>query len=388
MAELSLKCNTCLAAFESLNMIKEHYRSDWHCFNSKRRAQSLPIVRRDQFIALAKAQMIKKPPTSSSAVKSAPVVKPNEQQTSPSKISPPSNQQPSSSSKADNVQDDKQPSEGEAKDEENDEEQENDEDAQEEVKLGPTVCIFDDKEFETANENAKYMFDKFGFFIPDVEYLSDLEGLLDYLNEKVKVGGTCLYCQKRFSSAKACQHHMIGKSHCKLTYEDDVDMDEYEDFYDFSSTYEDIDDDEIELDENGEIIPDEAEISHTGELVLPDGRILGHRDYRIYYKQRYRQEDTREPVLAQQREELLRYGIKFQDNTFSSTQIASMSEMELATHLIKYHKQIRKNQMLEQKGKLRYEAMNQRREYKSKIDKCRARQTTTDKIRDYHGILK
>ena len=51
--------------------------------------------------------------------------------------------------------------------------------------LGPNVCIFDDKKFETTEECLQYMSIKFGFFIPDVEYLADLDGFLSYLGEKV-----------------------------------------------------------------------------------------------------------------------------------------------------------------------------------------------------------
>ena len=40
----------------------------------------------------------------------------------------------------------------------------------------------------------------------------------------------------------------------------------------------------------------------TDELVLMDGKHVGHRDYRRYFKQRYRPEDTRESTLAERRE--------------------------------------------------------------------------------------
>lgn len=63
------------------------------------------------------------------------------------------------------------------------------------------------------------MVKKYSFFVPDIEYLVDLEGLLEYLQEKVRLGNMCLYCEKRFSSTIACQHHMISSSHCKMKYE-------------------------------------------------------------------------------------------------------------------------------------------------------------------------
>lgn len=38
------KCNTCKAAFSSVELIRDHYRSDWHVLNSKRRASGLAHV--------------------------------------------------------------------------------------------------------------------------------------------------------------------------------------------------------------------------------------------------------------------------------------------------------------------------------------------------------
>lgn len=46
------------------------------------------------------------------------------------------------------------------------------------------------------------------FFLPDVEYLTDPEGLVGYLEEKVKLGHICLYCNgkgKTFHSYRALQ---------------------------------------------------------------------------------------------------------------------------------------------------------------------------------------
>lgn len=46
------------------------------------------------------------------------------------------------------------------------------------------------------------------FFVPDVEYLSDPQGLLGYVEEKVKLGHICLYCNgkgKTFHTYRALQ---------------------------------------------------------------------------------------------------------------------------------------------------------------------------------------
>jgi C2H2 type zinc-finger (2 copies) len=242
------------------------------------------------------------------------------------------------------------------------------------------VSIFDNKEFETVEECVEYMAVNFGFFIPDVEYLTDLEGLLTYLGEKVKLGGFCLYCQKQMKPGRPCQNHMKSKSHCKIAFEEGVDMDEYEDFYDYTSSYDDMPEDE-------EGNPKTVEISPIGELVLLDGRIAGHRDFRIYYKQRFRPEETRTAVLAQQREELERLGMKFGGMRMSRSELEDLPDTEVMSMLIKYHKDVRKGQSIAQRAAQRKAFMDQKREYQSNVDKLRSSATTTAKIRDYHKIL-
>ncbi len=77
-----------------------------------------------------------------------------------------------------------------------------------------------------------------GFFIPDVEFLVDLPGLLSYLGDKVGVGFCCVFCHKVFESVQAVRQHMIASGHCKMVYDDDEDSEagEFDEFYDFSST--------------------------------------------------------------------------------------------------------------------------------------------------------
>jgi pre-60S factor REI1 len=372
-----MKCNTCFAAFGSLELIKDHYRTEWHCLNAKRRGQGLTPLKRDQFLAFQSQQAKKQsqqPPKALTKLPAPPVVKKVEAPVPP----PPASVDDSvSKEKADD---------NEEEEEDNDEEDENTTSKpQREQPLGPTVSVFDDKEFDSVDDCVAYMTEKFGFFIPDLEYLTDLEGLITYLNEKVKLGQICLYCQKRFSSGYAVQNHMISKSHCKIAYDNDIDGEEYEDFYDFSSTYEDVED--VELDEDGNPVDEEMEVTRTGELQLPDGRLLGHRQFRVYYKQYYRPTDTRAPVLAQQREELLRLGYKFGGSEWDVAQVQTMSDTDVMTNIIKYQKQIRKGQLVEQKAIKRKDRMDQRRLYNRTVDQLRSSENTTAKIRDYHRML-
>lgn len=107
-------------------------------------------------------------------------------------------------------------------------------------------------------------------------------------------------------------------------------------------------------------------------------------------RQHYRPQ-PQDAVLAVQREELLRLANKFGDSISaapSTTEIATLSDVSVMELLVRYHKQIRRSNVIEQRGAKRAENLAQRREYKSNVMKARSSQTTTEKIRDYHGILK
>jgi pre-60S factor REI1 len=52
------------------------------------------------------------------------------------------------------------------------------------------------------------------FFIPDHEYLIDLDGLLRYLGLKIAQGHVCLFCNNKgrnFHSMDAVRKHMVEK---------------------------------------------------------------------------------------------------------------------------------------------------------------------------------
>lgn len=57
------------------------------------------------------------------------------------------------------------------------------------------------------------------FFIPDVEYLSDLEGFILYLVEKTTLARLCITCNRGFETAEAAHQHMADKGHTMIKYE-------------------------------------------------------------------------------------------------------------------------------------------------------------------------
>lgn len=81
-----------------------------------------------------------------------------------------------------------------------------------------------------------------GLFIPEKNYLVDLEGLLQYFQAKIYENHECLYCHKLKNTRDAVQTHMRDKGHCRVAFETEEEMIEVGQFYDFSSTYSDEED--------------------------------------------------------------------------------------------------------------------------------------------------
>ncbi|KAG6511044.1 hypothetical protein ZIOFF_029093 [Zingiber officinale] len=174
--------------------------------------------------------------------------------------------------------------------------------------LDTSCCFICDQKYESIESCMVHMHKQHGFFIPDIEYLEDPEGLLTYVGLKVKRDFACLYCSDRcfsFQSLEAVRKHMIAKGHCKLRYGDggddeDVDL---EDFYDYSSSYADVDGDQLMSVENME---NSVELGSGGaELIIKQKtetgvlvRTLGSREFLRYYRQKPRPSPTREIALA------------------------------------------------------------------------------------------
>uniref|UniRef100_A0A8V0X863 Cytoplasmic 60S subunit biogenesis factor ZNF622 n=1 Tax=Gallus gallus TaxID=9031 RepID=A0A8V0X863_CHICK len=153
-----------------------------------------------------------------------------------------------------------------------------------------TDCLFCSHHSRTLMKNVAHMTKVHSFFIPDIEYLVDLRGLIKYLGEKIGVGKICIWCNekgKSFYSTEAVQAHMNDKSHCKLFTDGDAAL-EFADFYDFRSSYPDHKEGQ-DMEVPAEL-PSDRELEYdddTMELILPSGARVGHRSLMRYYKQRF-----------------------------------------------------------------------------------------------------
>ncbi|KAI8086619.1 zinc finger protein 622-like protein, partial [Halteromyces radiatus] len=137
-------------------------------------------------------------------------------------------------------------------------------------------CLFCDERQDQFSDNIHHMSVSHGFFLPDIEYLVDAQGLVKYLSTKIQSDYMCLYCNKTLKSAQAAMSHMVNKGHCKMAYDDTEDVDALLRYYDFGSP----------LNENDDDVSTTTIASEEGELILHDGTRLGNRRLLKYYKQK------------------------------------------------------------------------------------------------------
>ncbi|KAH8666742.1 C2H2 finger domain-containing protein [Xylariales sp. PMI_506] len=114
-------------------------------------------------------------------------------------------------------------------------------------------CLFCNYESPSVPLNIVHMERIHGMFIPEKQYLVDVDGLLKALQERIQELNECLYCGKMKNNAFAVQTHMRDKGHCKIPYTTEDEQVEIGEFYDFRSTYSD--DEESDDEESGDEKP-------------------------------------------------------------------------------------------------------------------------------------
>lgn len=204
------------------------------------------------------------------------------------------------------------------------------------------ICLFSNAMFESFEANLEQMRKNYGFFILDERCCTKKAELIKYLAKIIQKDFSCIYCDARFKNADSAQRHIISKQHAFMNPEY---FGQYEKFYDFreenrrvalelqerfknvkadnqfvysiknkpepaaiaaapaepaTEIAEDVEDDDGEWEDDEDDHDDEFTEKYnirkvkkleTGELLLPSGKIAGHRKYKIYYKQRLRFRD-------------------------------------------------------------------------------------------------
>ncbi|RDL36989.1 Uncharacterized protein BP5553_04422 [Venustampulla echinocandica] len=112
-------------------------------------------------------------------------------------------------------------------------------------------CLFCNFDSPSVPLNAAHMERIHGMFIPEKAYLVDLDGLIGSLYEKIHEYHECLYCSKLKPSVFGLQTHMRDKGHCKIPFGTEQEQLEIGEFYDFTSTYSDDEEESESGDEDG-----------------------------------------------------------------------------------------------------------------------------------------
>lgn len=300
---MTFTCVSCSLEFSSAQDQRIHMKSEWHRYNLKRRVASLPPIDEISFeekIQESKDSLeggnqqihLKRKEKSKARMKASPVSTTlgSENQR---KAKPGSTNELDDNSGAD--------IEGNVKDIL----------AKKlvtKIEIAPTTCLFcpakKQASFATIEENVQHMWKSHGMYIPERKYVIDLPGLLSYFGEKIGFGNFCLLCSFQGQDLNSVRDHMLSKHHTRIPYETDFEKMEYADFYDFSSSYkttsgnesdgsgpesdwEDLSDQEIEEDSFSEEELHDTVSALDTEIILPNGRTIGHRSLQRYYRQNF-----------------------------------------------------------------------------------------------------
>lgn len=209
-------CITCYVKFTSLEIQREHYKSDWHRYNLKRKVTEHPPVTAEEFRKRVIAQQSINVPVEIKQNLSCKICRKNfnsknqyENHLASKKHKDKSgndNKELSHAMKESN--DDSENSKNKAvtssesptningvetdSDIESVDSNEWIEDTENPVQKNN--CLFCNHHSRSLVSNLKHMTIAHSFFVPDVEYCIDLKGLLTYLGEKIFAGYMCIWC--------------------------------------------------------------------------------------------------------------------------------------------------------------------------------------------------
>jgi len=296
-----LTCLTCLVRFTDPDLHRTHFKGDWHRYNLKRKIANLPAVTAQEFEARKEAHEAQAKIESGDVKKDAgnyciacrkkfsnEKAYENHIQSKKHKeniLNVDASQLNKVKEKAKTILQKEVEEMVEDDDDEDIEEVDSDEWDEEGDPLPATDCLFCPHHSASMDKNIRHMTEAHSFFLPDPEFLVDLDGLIEYLGAKVGQGLMCLWCSERsksFRSVDAVQKHMQDKGHCKLKHEGDT-LVEFAEYYDYSTSYPD-QEDGMDVDNESEVNLNSLDDSGF-QLQLPSGATVGHRSLVRYYRQ-------------------------------------------------------------------------------------------------------
>lgn len=330
MSSTTYTCNTCVQQFPNSELQREHMKTDWHRYNLKRKVAGLlpiaanvfatKVLQQSEAVPERRQKQITKKEMKYKERLAKRVVRP----------SSPTESQGSEFSLGygSGVE---TPTEADAKVEESTEDGASgdlpadlqtklkhlnlDEDTLQSVKhldtdtinklalrraIPNTDCVVCGVHNETVEANIEHMTKKYSLYLPERPYITDLDGLMSYLGQKVGLGFECLSCTFVGRSLESVRQHMLMKGHVRIPYESEREKLELGDFYDFTASYakkdavadaeaagdEDWEDDDEEIVSDDEYDDGMLYTDESGtQLALPSGSRIGHRSMARYYKQ-------------------------------------------------------------------------------------------------------
>jgi len=173
----------------------------------------------------------------------------------------------------------------------------------------PTHCLFCNLESHDLEENLMHMSHSHSFFIPDIDFLTDIETFLNYLFSIIAEFTECLFCGSVKATKVAVQDHMRGKGHCRLNFENEEH--ELHQFYMSDS------EEEQDMESDGAVIIGEEEIR------LPSGKVLCHRAQARRFRQKHLKEVKDLEITAGSH-------VSPSENSETETLLAKSTERQLA----------------------------------------------------------
>ena len=305
------KCSTCHLGFASDAVLRQHFHSNIHDLNLKRKLLELPPLTLVQFEESFKD--ILKSATSSLPEKTKPRLKCQD-------------------CAKDFASEEKYKEHlGSKKHKENLRREKKEFKAPEHSPLdGTEVCLFCNFKSSSLVSNLLHMRVEHGFFIQDDDNCVAKEELLVGLASKVEKSKECIHCETGFKQLKDVQKHMLDSRHVLMS---KALLSDFARLYDFTADnimlatkygipidqpteeqqvaeagagviaeasgedeWEDVEESaplpKIDLLKQKNYIRAKVakmcRVNHMNELELPSGRVIGSRDYRVYYHQRYR----------------------------------------------------------------------------------------------------
>lgn len=287
---MSFTCVTCALEFGDGPQQRIHMKSEWHRYNLKRRVSQLPSISEAVF-NLKIAQMGQEPKRDPKRERLAEIRQRKAELLAQARL-----QLENSPEKETQGENPKEAAAHEAL--EPTQEDLIAEKLRNKVDIPATTCLFcptkANQVFGTVDENIEHMFKAHGLYVPERKYLVDKEGLISYLGEKIGFGNVCLVCLFQGRSLEAIRNHMAAKRHMRIPYETEEEKLEISDFYDFTASYdaatpaaESVSDAEGSGSDWEDVSDLELEFAlvSENELVLPSGRVVGHRRDMRYFRQ-------------------------------------------------------------------------------------------------------